>query len=444
MSRKLRDRRLYWRGGKIWCRVPAASGRIIRKSTRCRDEAAAVLRANELERRYADPRHAAAAAASLEGSIRALLKDMIRRGRAKATLDIASQKLGHFARLWGKGLAMADIGPELVLEYVDKRKGELVEDFTIAKELQHLGMMLKLARFRGVFHRDPAEVIPPWSGKGGTPRKARITQEQAATLLPEFERRRAAHIAFFLGTGARRSEARRAHREDIDVGTRKVHVRGTKTEAADDDVPITVLTGPFVAFALEYAPGGTGKPLFAPWGNLSRDLKAACVRAGLPELTPNDLRRSFGWWHRQALIAEGRSEKSAAEIVARLLRHTTDKLAQTTYAKLESEAAGTAVESVLGLYLETAPNGDQRAPTDHENAEETGATHGIRTHDLRFTKPFAERVSRGTKLGLLRAAEKDRVPEVYADGVSQPYLWAALCGVLRWRLAELVIEGGAA
>src|ERR1700682_6309298 len=87
--RNPRDKRLYWRGGKLWCRVPGDDGRIIRRATRCTDETAATARADEFERRYANPRHAAAAAATLEGSVRALQLEMMRRGRSKETVAIS-------------------------------------------------------------------------------------------------------------------------------------------------------------------------------------------------------------------------------------------------------------------------------------------------------------------------------------------------------------------
>lgn len=43
---------------------------------------------------------------------------------------------------------------------------------------------------------------------------------------------------------------------------------------------------------------GTG-PVIEPWGNDKRELVRACARAGLPRVTPNDLRRTFATWLKQ-------------------------------------------------------------------------------------------------------------------------------------------------
>lgn len=413
--RKPRDKRLYWRGGKLWCRVPGPAGRIVRKATHCVDETAAGIRADEFERRYADPRHAAAAAATFERGVRALLADMRRRGSSASTLAIAGQKLGHFVRLWGTSLSMADISPSLVLAYVDQRQrepgrgGTNVKDFTIKKELEHLRQLLVVARHAGAFHLDPAVVMPPFFAGGHVPRKRKLTIEESSRLVAQFERGRAAHLCFIAGTGARRSEAARARREDVHLDEGFVHIRGTKTEIADDDVPITSITRPIVESAVDGAPGRD--LLFAPWGNLTRDLAAGCKRAGLDPVTPNDLRRSFASWHRDAGVP--------AEVVSKLLRHTTDKLAQTTYAKLAAPAVGRLVEAVLsgvpGLYPDAVPNAPNGSERDPENTEKPRATLGNRTPDLRFTKPKEQTASNRIKTGMYSAAQTAGVPVLYRN-----------------------------
>ena len=185
--------------------------------------------------------------------------------------------------------------------------------------------------------------------------------------------------------------------------------------ATDDDVPITPISRPWVEAAVSRArPEGE---MFGSWGNLTRDLNAACARAGVAPMTPNDLRRAFGSWHRDAGVS--------AELVSKLLRHTTDKLAQTTYAKLQAPALGELVSRAISrvpvLYAGDARNGaneSERADDTSKNAGNSGATRGNRTPDLRFTKPDENGRSYSLKQGESRGLPESSVPSVYAGADS--------------------------
>jgi hypothetical protein len=183
-------------------------------------------------------------------------------------------------------------------------------------------------------------------------------------LLQNLEPHRAAHVAFIVATGARRAESFRACREDVDPKGLTIRIRGSKTERANDRVPITGLTRDFVLFAIQKAPSDV--PLFAPWGKMNRDIAAACVRAGIDRVSPNDLRRAFGKWHRLA--------GATAEQVGLLLRHTTDTLAQTTYAKVSAADIGEALREMPGMSVPDLYAGDaQTAPYDpNTSAPNTG------------------------------------------------------------------------
>ena len=45
---------------------------------------------------------------------------------------------------------------------------------------------------------------------------------------------------------------------------------------------------------------GDGGALFLPWSNVRRDLIAACQRAGIEAVSPNDLRRTYSMWMKAA------------------------------------------------------------------------------------------------------------------------------------------------
>jgi integrase len=420
VGRRYRDKRLYDRGGRfIWARVRDEKGYVQRVSTGCTDETAASDFADDWERRAANPSYRRSAEATVGGAIADWFAQLQRKQVRPATMLIAQQKAGHFVRVWGADWPLLRVTSDLVLEYIDRRQREGVKPLTIKKELGALKGILEWALFRGTFRADLITVIPPYSGQH-KPRTRAPTREEVVAILEQLEPDRAAHVAFFAACGARRGEAERAQREDIDLSGERVLVRGSKTERAADHVPITGLTYPLVVFVLQHAVGRVGEPLFAPWGNLSRDLKAACVRAGVDDVTPNDLRRAFGTWHRKAGMS--------AEDVSLLLRHTTDKLAQTTYAKVTAmdvaERARKAVPILYAAAAETAESGVNQmtdlspdSANTLENAEPLSRFE-LETYGLRnlYSSSARERLILGSRLGRERTKKASGVPELYAGG----------------------------
>lgn len=414
MRSKPKDRRLYWRGDVLWCRVVGTIGVIERRSTKCRSEEAAIAVANDLERRAVDPTYAAASATTLSGVIRGYFADLDRRGRAVATKEIAEQKCGHFVRIWGAEMPIVKVSARLVNEYIDQRMGpaEGASQHTVKLELGHLRQMLAIARHVGTFHEETSRILPPFFSSKHKPRKRWPTPEEMNALLPELEPERAAHVVYILATGARREESFRAQRSDTDWARAVVRIHGTKTELADDDVPITVVNAPLLRWALEKAPGkGT---LFAPWGNLSRDLAVACKRAGIPRLTPNDLRRGFARWH---LLAGVDIQK-----VSKMLRHATDKLAQTTYAKATGAEIGAlaapqihTVPSVPYLYAAGADSVSERPSSPAETAGKAAPPREFESLTFALGKRAAFMVSPedSAKSG---DAPAPIVPETYVPG----------------------------
>lgn len=99
-------------------------------------------------------------------------------------------------------------------------------------------------------------------------------------------------------------------------------LRGTKTEGSDRLVPIAAELRPWLEAAAEE---GDGFVLQA-WGNVRRGIKAACKRAGVPACTPNDLRRTFASWLKQAGV------DSLA--VAKLMGHASTRMVDLVYGQL--------------------------------------------------------------------------------------------------------------
>lgn len=335
--RRFRDKRLYERGESrfIWAKLRNEAGKIKPVSTRCTDEAAATAFCDEWERKAVSPSYRRATEATFGTAYQDFLDEQRRQQVSAATMEIAVTKLGHAVRLWGPSFPLLRITNDVIMAYIDQRASEGVVRYTVGKELNHLKRMLAWAKFRGYFPPELATIFPPNFSGGHKPRSHWITREQAFKLLSVMAPARAAHVAFILATGARWAESIRACRGDVDFATGLVTMQGSKTELAAGVVPLSGLTWDFIVFAIEKAPASA--PLFARWGvgNHWRDLQAACARAGIPSTSANDLRRSFGQWHRDAFITEGgMSKETSAELVSVLLRHATDKLAQTTYAKV--------------------------------------------------------------------------------------------------------------
>lgn len=170
------------------------------------------------------------------------------------------------------------------------------------------------ARVRGL--RDVAKARETW-----------LTESQARQLVAALDPHRVAFVAFALATGAELSALRRARRRDVDVRTWEVHLRGTKRAARDRVVPVVLpVCRELLRLVLaNTAAGDSDMPLLRPWGNVRRDLAVACVHAGVPRVTPNDLRRTFATWH----VLHGAS----LETLAPMMGHTSTAMLRRHYAK---------------------------------------------------------------------------------------------------------------
>lgn len=342
--------------------------------------------------------------------------------KAEATQDKVRRKLGHFVRLWGLDWPLARVTGDLVLAYIRTRTAEGVKPITIRDELVALRGVLKLARFRVVYARDLETVFPPHFSAGYKPRTRAPSREEVGKLLAELAPARARHVAFIVATGARWGESLRARRED--VADELVHLRGTKTAGSLRDVPVTALTAPLLAVALDGAP--RAGLLHASWGKYHRDIRAACKRAGIDPVSPNDLRRAFATWHRQAGVT--------AEEVSLLLGHATDTLAQTTYGRISGADLGERIRArVPNLYAPSAETALLEANAMSESTGKTSVPGRSRTCDLGFRKAPGVARARQRKNRVVDDADGPRgassVPVPYWVTEATANLLALLAGV---------------
>jgi integrase len=313
------------RGDKYWTRIDGKRVSTGQESLK----AAKRWKERELLER-ADPRRAASETASLGDAIRELCAELRRRGRSDATILRARQKLSHFPRLWGEDCKLSVIDARKVGAYIDTREADSYEStgfkkperLTIRDELAFLRQLLKLARRQGLYALAIDDVMPLVFETGHKPKKDWVREEDLPKLLSHVEPRHAAHLLFFVCTAGRLADSYRARRKDFDVERDRVTVHGSKTEGSYRTIPVTDFLRPLVTRLLRDAEGEDA--LFVFWPNLHRDLAGACTRAGIPIVTTNGLRRSFGMWHR----LRGYS----LDTISKLFGHTTSKLVRDVYA----------------------------------------------------------------------------------------------------------------
>lgn len=316
---------LFKRGGIFYARIKGTDGKWRKTTLNTSDRVVARGKYRDLERETADPSYRAANETSLADAAREFERSRTVKGCADGTMQMYGVKLAHLERLLGEDLPLSRIDAPLVDQYVVTRLDEGAARNTIGKELTALRGLLKVARRAGKFSRDLAEVMPAeWSNEY-EPRRTALTRAQVRALIKYLPRRRAAFVAFVVGTGARLSEAMRAKPEDVDLRSGMIRFEITKTRKkgrASKHVPITKLTRELVKLALPSLP-------LAPWANVRRDLENACAELKIPRVTPNDLRRTHANWLREAGVD--------TSLIADVLGHTDSRMVERVYGRLRPE-----------------------------------------------------------------------------------------------------------
>jgi integrase len=401
--------RLYRRGSVWWCWFYDASGARQCRSTRCHDRRAAESAARGLERAAQDPARAARRSTTLATLLQTLVdarhEQAVAGVRSHATVKFYAGCAAQWLRVLGGDLPAAQLDAATIDGYLSQRRRERTSEHTIAKELTTLRSALRLALRRGTWSGAIDAVMPARVESGYRPRTRALTLAEAQRLLGALEPDRAARVAFILATSARWGETCRAERGDA-RGDR-VHLRGTKTELSDREVPIvSPEQSAMLAFALEHA-GGRAPQLFRSWSNPMRDLERACRRAGcvarrcpaaiakhwqcdraecadaaITRCTPNDLRRTCATWLRHA--------GAPLELIAPVMGHRTTTMLQLVYARLSTDALASRLAATIDCSAGVAVSVDSAALhglpglTEAGNAEKNSGTSGDRTLDQRI------------------------------------------------------------
>lgn len=336
--------RLYKRGKTWWASYRDAAGRPQRRSlhTESKPVARQRLRAAEL----ADTNRPQDR--TLGDAMTYLLKTVYA-GRRPATVKSYSQKARHIVRLVGEDTPCSRIDREAWQKYRAARLREKASEHSIHKEAVVLRLALKEQGIEGVI---------PRVSSGYVPRERYLTFEQFIALLAALEttkckgellrkRRLWLRLAVFLG--ARDSELESLAWEDVRLDKRLLRLRGTKTRRSDRYVPIPPALVPW----LEEVPEAKRKgKVVARWSTKRRDLAAAWWKVvgwspdskswskgpkhggvsikGAPRISPNDLRRTYASWLKQA--------GADSQAVAELLGHASTRMVEAVYGRLNEDA----------------------------------------------------------------------------------------------------------
>ncbi len=264
------------------------------------------------------------------------LNDLLLRGcadNAEPTRQCYTQRGGHVLRVLG-ALPLERLHMDQVQHYIDTRVAEKAAGETIRKELCVLRRALDLAHRRSQAGPLPAQVMPRFRTRY-VPRKSWLSPMQFEALLSVLEphRQRWLFVAVYVGPSL--SELERIDWRDVKWADGFVHVRGTKNTHRDRLVPLH----PRLATVLNGCRRTQG-PVVQHWPNVRRDLAVACKHAGVPRMTPNDLRRTFASWLVQAGVS--------SYVVGQLMGHSSSHMVERVYGRLATQTLRDAVLKLPG------------------------------------------------------------------------------------------------
>lgn len=323
------------------------AGRRRRVSTRTSDPKVARARLRELELATTD--RAAHPTEALDDALRYFV-DVTHAGSPAGTVSSYRQKARHLSRLLGAEQNDA-ITRERVERYVAARLAEGAHTHSVHKELVVLRGALAASRGRGLFH-GPADVVPRFRAQY-SPRTTYLTPDQFAGLAqhlvrsppgpraPElrrerWERRRQGRLLYCMliaFASPRVGELEALRWEHVDLSRGVIAIPRGKTRGR----PIAI--HPMLQPWLKALHAGAG-PVIEPWGNVRRDLGRAAARAGVPRVTPNDLRRTFASW----LVQGG----TPLLVVSRLLGHSSTRMVDLVYGQLDEATLHEAIARLPG------------------------------------------------------------------------------------------------
>jgi integrase len=170
---------------------------------------------------------------------------------------------------------------------------------------------------------------------------------------------RVLHVIAYLQSGMRDSELDTIFPEDVNLQTRSLHIRGTKTKGSKRDIQMSPT---LVAVMKEKMKGKTrGEPLFEPWPNAIREFNRAWTAARKEAMASakTDGRVLQGMWpehithntFRRTFCSLMFNADVSPQVCADLLGHTSTKLVMHVYGKLSRKTLQAAVDRLPVMQL---------------------------------------------------------------------------------------------
>lgn len=338
--------RLYIRDNVWWCWGYDAKGRRWRTSTKQRDKRAAERAARRIEIERADQTHETRKV-TLSQAVAALFEHLEQQGRSKTTIEIYRAKAGHLVRVLGSRCDVTRLTEADSLTYWRTRSRERVDEddagpspHSVQKELRVLVQALRYCQRAGLVDAsiNASNLMPKELAQSRVyhPRERwlpRDTEYEALrAAMSDFRRD---YLVAFCFTGLRLGELYRIHAYHVDLEARELDADGTKTRRSKRVIPLSDEVFEVFERRAKERPQG---PLFDEWGKLHRDMRAACKRAGIAPVSPNDLRRTFASWLAQAGVP--------MLTTARLMGHASTKMVEQVYAQLSRNVLREAIATL--------------------------------------------------------------------------------------------------
>jgi len=323
-----------YKRGRVWWARGSHEGVKFRRSTKHTEKRLAEDVRRRWEREIADPAYYRAHQATVASAGVRWVRE-IRVTMKAETVRFYEAKAAHVERLLGD-VRLSQLTRDKVVAFIETRKAEGSKQHTWSRELTALRLILKNAKGAGEFQGDPRDIVPSVSS-GYVPEEAWYEPAVVWKAIEQLPAHRGAALAFCAATACDFGNIEHAREEDVEP--EKVWVRGTKTSSRARWIPRVSVFADFMDHALEYADVDDGL-LFGRWGKMARDVRNACRKAGVPEFTARDIRRSCATWMAKAGVR--------FEIAAKFMGHASMAMLLKVYAKFAPDDLGKAIKERMG------------------------------------------------------------------------------------------------